>query len=474
MIHGLRAVSPFVAAILATTFILFQVYRKEPRRFGFFSPLGLAAVYGLVGLFATILSPDSTVAFRWAVLYLSVPLVLWAIAWQTDALARVQQVLDVTWFCVILIALALFAVALIYLDLFDVLRDPRLILECRSGNWYGFTSGGLRDTGVGRYAAIAAIIATTGVLQRKWWPILAPVFVVTVLLLLFTGARGSMAGFAVAAPFAALLYSGKKTVAVGAIALVVFVPLFWATGSHSIFYENCILSGQVTRTPKPQVPQLPVGGTPTPTPIPTPTKIAEPALPPPPKTNTPGVTTGPSTAVVAQTPVPTPTKVNSSGTSKHGAYVPDSVPPTRVPDRPDFFTFTGRTSVWDESFELFKDSPLLGYGFHADRIILEAHVHNSLLHSLLQTGVLGTIPFLAALAFGWILFIMIFREREGLTSNQRHLLIQAGAVLAFLTVRTFPESTGAFFGVDWLLLAPILLYLNLLFRTLPSQNKPEN
>ena len=47
-----------------------------------------------------------------------------------------------------------------------------------------------------------------------------------------------------------------------------------------------------------------------------------------------------------------------------------------------------------------------------------------------------------------------------LTMAHKHLVIQAGAILTFLTFRSFPESTGAFFGIDWLILAPIILYLH--------------
>jgi hypothetical protein len=43
----------------------------------------------------------------------------------------------------------------------------------------------------------------------------------------------------------------------------------------------------------------------------------------------------------------------------------------------------------------------------------------------------------------------------------KRLVIQSGAVLAYLTVRAIPESTAAFFGIDWLILAPLLIYLYL-------------
>jgi O-antigen ligase len=120
---------------------------------------------------------------------------------------------------------------------------------------------------------------------------------------------------------------------------------------------------------------------------------------------------------------------------------------------------SGRTEVWKEGIKLFWQSPVLGYGFHSDRLKLGAHMHNSLLHVMVQTGLLGTIPFVAALILGWIALIKVFIVRRTLPQVHRYFVVQAGALLMFLSLRTIPESTGAFFGVDLLLLIPILLYL---------------
>ena len=46
-----------------------------------------------------------------------------------------------------------------------------------------------------------------------------------------------------------------------------------------------------------------------------------------------------------------------------------------------------------------------------------------------------------------------------LAASDKHIVIQCGGILAFFTMRSFPESTGAFFGVDWLILAVLLFYL---------------
>jgi O-antigen ligase len=124
---------------------------------------------------------------------------------------------------------------------------------------------------------------------------------------------------------------------------------------------------------------------------------------------------------------------------------------------------TGRFHSWDEGWKLFKQSPLLGFGFHGDRLMLHwAHVHNSWLRALVQAGILGGLFFWAAMVEAWHLLVRALRRRQSLDPTQRLLLDDTGAVLAFLTVKTVPESSGAFFGVDWLLLAPLLAYLQIL------------
>jgi O-antigen ligase len=125
----------------------------------------------------------------------------------------------------------------------------------------------------------------------------------------------------------------------------------------------------------------------------------------------------------------------------------------------NFFKFSGRTAVWVEGWRLFKTSPLIGFGFHADRLMLGTHLHNSMLQALLQAGLIGAIPFVAAVIFGWVSFFRIVLKLAQIPVAHKHLVIQCGGVLAFLTMRSLPESTGAFFGVDWLILAPVLFYL---------------
>ena len=116
----------------------------------------------------------------------------------------------------------------------------------------------------------------------------------------------------------------------------------------------------------------------------------------------------------------------------------------------------------------FEFRQIFGYGFQADRLLLETHMHNSVMHAVLQTGLLGTIPFVLAIVFAWILLLRLIISLKSLSTPDKHLVIQCAGVLAFFTVRSFPESTGAFFGVDWLIIAVMLFYLQAVNSKLKS------
>ncbi len=134
-------------------------------------------------------------------------------------------------------------------------------------------------------------------------------------------------------------------------------------------------------------------------------------------------------------------------------------------------TLTGRTITWQEGWALSMESPWLGFGFHADRIFLAGqHMHNALLHALVQTGLLGTVPYLAAIVGAWILVIRLHLARK--LPGLRPLPIEIPAVLAFFTIASITESTFALFGTPWLLCAPLLAYIQALawqHRTLEAE-----
>ncbi len=125
---------------------------------------------------------------------------------------------------------------------------------------------------------------------------------------------------------------------------------------------------------------------------------------------------------------------------------------------PSVSTLSGRTvGVWPEGRRLFMSSPLLGYGFHADRIFLEGqHMHNALLHSFTQAGIIGGIPFVAALISVWISIMYFY-----LGPKEKHfnLPLEIPALVAFFSVLSITESTFAFYGAVWLFSAPLFTYI---------------
>jgi len=125
---------------------------------------------------------------------------------------------------------------------------------------------------------------------------------------------------------------------------------------------------------------------------------------------------------------------------------------------------TNREETWQKGIEQIKHSPFLGWGFHADRILLQSeHMHNSYLHAMIQSGLFGAIFFLAAISGIWYLIFrtqLLKRVRMTHGSEQTELM-ESILILGFLTERSFFESTAAFYGVDLLLLVPAITYIYL-------------
>lgn len=467
-------------------FIAYRLIRRQPPGFRFIGPLGLATVYGLVGLLAAWKSPHTTLAAIWAILYLSVPVVLWGIVWGTQSLDRLRLLLSTTWIVIVLGTIVLFVIGVLYLDFKDELIHPRQLLQCGSGGWFDLTDGRLRDTGVGRYAAIAGLVAISGLWRPNWRLVWGLILAACILLLLFSGARGAMGGFAVGTVLTVALYGGRRAVLAGALALALFALVFWATGLLDTFYQDCLFRSSRSQTSEQQVSppaietlQVTQGASEERQPDndqqstqEAPTPVDTGALPSDSPSSTPEQQSDKTQQSTAKAPITVDTgTLPADPPSSTQEQPPDKTQETPQPPEPPvnpgktvergFFEFTGRSAVWAEALDRFKDSPVIGFGFHADRLLLGTHAHNAFVHAVIQTGVVGTIPFLSAIILGWVLLFRNARKLKLFPETHKHLLIQCGAVLGFLTARGFPESSGAFFGVDWLILAPVLLYLHL-------------
>jgi O-antigen ligase len=137
----------------------------------------------------------------------------------------------------------------------------------------------------------------------------------------------------------------------------------------------------------------------------------------------------------------------------------------------DFRSLTGRTRAWDYGLAAGLESPLLGWGFQADRALIKEHVHNTYLYAFLTSGFPGLIAFTAGLAWAWVLFIKIMRKYTIENPARKLFLIQVGGILAFFTVRSIPEVCGALFAVDYMIMLPILAYLNILHNKLKEEQQ---
>jgi len=123
---------------------------------------------------------------------------------------------------------------------------------------------------------------------------------------------------------------------------------------------------------------------------------------------------------------------------------------------------TGREYTWRKGLAQIEHSPFLGWGFHADRLMLNSdHMHNSYLHSAIHSGIFGASLFLAAIIAVWLLILRsdLIKRIRRVEGPDLPLLMQSVLIIGFMTGRSFFESTAAFYGVDLLLLVPAMAYV---------------
>jgi len=126
-------------------------------------------------------------------------------------------------------------------------------------------------------------------------------------------------------------------------------------------------------------------------------------------------------------------------------------------------SLSGRETTWQAGLSQVQRSPIFGWGFNADRILLnQEHIHNSYLQALIQTGLVGAILFLAAfLGLGYLIFRKnIIPHTRRLSGKRQTMLLEALLIVGFLFSRSFFEATAAFYGVDLLVLVPAMALLS--------------
>jgi hypothetical protein len=399
--HGIRAFFPILAGFLAMILLIKRDFFSLKI---FKTPLGLLIIYTFIGIISSIfLSAKPFLVLYWAFSYFSVLAVLFLTLTDSNS---IPSLINLNWIIVFIITIGLF--------LFFLLQ-PGVIPFLVSGNSWGrpyqdlagvpaekeiLGMVGTRPTGFGRYAGVVAIFALARTILTKerkkfLWYFL---FLIFFFLLYFSKARMAIFGFILGSYIIFLLKSRSKIAIFGWSFFTIVHLVLAVTFLFYIPYlsERIILSRPTITTPVPEI-----------------------------SSQAPSV------------PIPKPSQTKKN-----------------------FITLGGRTTgIWPQAWKLFLKSPLIGWGFHADRIFLKGqgqHAHNALLHALIQTGIIGTIPFAIAFILSWII---LFKLLKNPSLTERPFLIEIAGVMAFFMIRGITESTGAFFGVDWLLLASLIAYL---------------
>jgi|WetSurMetagenome_2_1015567.scaffolds.fasta_scaffold57270_3 O-antigen ligase len=346
-------------------------------------PVRMWLIYGLIGLFATLMSPEPMDALYWAVAYLAVLLAMRAYMSTSDPLDTAEQLNRLNWMITTLFLLILVFFARDYL--------MPVIIEQKSGySLYGQiqTVAAMpmsRSSGMARFAAVPGVIAFVMLwhsqgLKRLFWIAL---FFASAYLIYMMQSRGAIFGMAFAMSFV-LLFQGKRSRIFG----IIFVSLF---------------------------------------------------------------------GLMLLTDVIPVENVNAV---KDYLY--------RGQSEEDFRSMTGRTRAWDLGLATGLESPMIGWGFQADRFLIKEHVHNTYLYAFMTSGFPGLLAFISGLAWAWLLFFKIMRKYTIENAARKLFLIQAGGILAFFTVRSIPEVCGALFAVDYMIMLPILAYLNILHNKLKN------
>ncbi len=132
---------------------------------------------------------------------------------------------------------------------------------------------------------------------------------------------------------------------------------------------------------------------------------------------------------------------------------------------------TGRTGYWEQALKRVPDSPMVGFGFQADRTLEIGHIHNTYLYVLLTAGLVGLAAFVMGLGWAWLGVWDAIKRNTAARLGQQAVFAQCVGIVAFFTMRSIPEVSGGMFGVDQMVMLPAMVYLALLARKRPAARR---
>ena len=211
LIHGVRAFFPIIAGWIAFLMVLSRAGRAMRWIMG---PLGLLLLYALIGFVSSIvLSIDPIDAVYWGANYLSIIMVMFALGTADDALPDVSKVLVFNWVVATILTLILLG-ALPFMGGggggdSDVYNEA-VVRHSYNGGGMIMGMAGARNTGFGRYAAIAALAGLARLRKggRKMKIVWAGIFVIATYALILSNGRTEVVSYIVSAFL--VLYADKS------------------------------------------------------------------------------------------------------------------------------------------------------------------------------------------------------------------------------------------------------------------------
>jgi O-antigen ligase len=166
LVHGVRAFFPMIAAVIAAGMLARR--RSLPKWLGF-SPLSLLILYSGLGLTSSIfVSPSPIDAVYWAFQYVSVIIVIMAVASTADPEAHLARFISVNWACCAIICMGLLAgIPLLGGGAATPSAGSPLGVEAYGEVRDVAGMAGPRNTGFGRFAGIVLVVALAKMLHHR-------------------------------------------------------------------------------------------------------------------------------------------------------------------------------------------------------------------------------------------------------------------------------------------------------------------
>jgi O-antigen ligase len=370
-VHGVRAFFPILAGAIAAGRL---AQRRSIPKWLAFSPLTLLLLYAGIGLASSIfVSPEPIGAAYWALEYISVIVVVIAVASGAEPEAHLARFISVNWGCCAVVCLGLLAgVPLGGGTVGHTVGSPLGVMAYgRVKDVMGMP--GPRNTGFGRFAGIVILVGLAKLLHdrkdKKTLFIWIPLTLAAGVALLLSQARTSWVSVVVAAVVLLARAPTRWRVPITMLALLA-LPLVWLTGFGQAFMLY-LTRGR-------------------------------------------------------------------------------GVDPT----------LTGRTVTWANGWQAVQQSPWAGLGFWADRYFLHGqNMQNTFFDALIQSGLLGVIPFVIAIVWVWIGVLRFYSIKPaGEASSLPGELL---GVMTFFTVYSITEITYSFYSVGWMAMAPLFAHVQL-------------